>query len=189
MNIPQKFGNKERGVFIWSDFFSLFGNKNDVILDFGCGPAWSIYTGPSLGYNIRGVDIDNEFYPNEIMNPFREEIGVLDYVDIYDGFNIPYLNNSFDLIVCKASFDKFQTSLIRVNEDERDELVNFRLTEFSRILRGNKTLVIAGGMKGVNRSLFENYEINVLRWRFRTRLREIQPDYFRKKFSEEELDE
>ena len=186
MRLSNKLINKEKNLYIWNDFFEKYTKKTDRILDFGCGAGWSIYLGLKLGYDIRGIDVDSPPYNMEEMVNFREEIETARFIDIYDGNNnLPYEDESYDIIVCKASLEKFNDrqnneALKNKREDIRDELVDKRCKEFSRILRGKKTLVAAGGLNPFNKKFLSLHGINFIRWRFRELLKD-HPEYFSEK--------
>lgn len=63
-----------------------FINKNDRILDFGCGRCCQTYKLKQLGYNVQGIDINNH--------------GVCMTPKLYDGININYPDNYFDIVIC-----------------------------------------------------------------------------------------
>jgi len=186
MSLVDKLISKERNLYIWNDFFENYTNKTDRILDFGCGAGWSVYLGRELGYDIKGVDIDDPPYNAQEMINLREEIGTAPFIDIYNGKSkLPYEDGSYDIIVCKASLDKFNDrwnneALRNKREDIIDELSDKRSKEFSRILRGNKTLISAGALNSFNKKFLILYGVNYIRWRFE-KLHEGHPEYFGKK--------
>ena len=61
-------------------------NKSDRILDFGCGRCCITYELQQLNYNIIGLDVDN--------------YGVCLVPEIYNGKNINYPDNYFDIVIC-----------------------------------------------------------------------------------------
>jgi len=133
----------EKNIDKWKVFYDYFLDKSLKILDFGCGAGWSIHLGRKFGYDIHGLDV--KAWANAAKNfiEFREALGVSKYVKLYDGYGtLPWSDNSFSLIVCRGSFNKFKSK--EAKKDER-EIILERIGEFSRILYGPKIVVIAGG--------------------------------------------
>ena len=60
--------------------------KTDKILDFGCGGCCETYKLKQLNYNVQGLDVDN--------------YGICLVPEIYDGKNINYSDNYFDVVIC-----------------------------------------------------------------------------------------
>lgn len=98
----------------WTRFMSRFGKER--VLDFGCGPGYALYAGRHL--NITGVDIEGDgIYPK-----LHKILGVNPVY--YDGVELPFPDNSFDVIICHWSlrfaferdldWDKRQSELNRV---------------------------------------------------------------------------
>jgi len=143
----------------WSVFFKYFDDiKKYKILDFGCGAGWSVRIGIDFGYNIMGLDTEavSRF---SIFQEFRRALGVKPYVKIYDGIKkLPFDDNEFNLIVCRASFNKFHN--IDRNKNIHEMTLN-RLKEFSRILTGERIVVITG--KYFEKE-FKQFDFKVFNW-------------------------
>jgi len=156
-----KFFKEENQRKNWYTFFKYF---NDIekykILDFGCGAGWSIRIGTDFGYNIMGLDTNaiNKFSFN-LFQKFRKALGVDPYVKIYDGIEkLPFDDNEFNLIVCRASFNKFHN--INVDKNTQRMALN-RLEEFSRILTGERIVVITGSYF---KEEFKQFDFKVFNW-------------------------
>ena len=153
-----KFFNMDLNEKKWKVFFDYFDNKHNI-LDFGCGAAWSIYFGKKLGYKIAGLDTINSGMAKEFIE-FRNFTGVANDVILYDGVGtLPFDDKSFSLIVCRASFNKFNT-----RPGERDENIPLaieRLREFDRITMGEKIVVITGDYF---KTQFKKFDFKVYYW-------------------------
>lgn len=160
LNKPRKFFGKENNIENWMVFFNYF-DKSLKILDFGCGAGWGIYLGRKLGYDIEGLDSTGIRKDRlKQFNDFRDEIGVSKYVKLYNGCGaLPYLDNSFSLIVCRASFNKFRNTQGLKNESE---LAIERLKEFDRILIQPKIVVITGNYF---KKEFSKFNFKVYNWK------------------------
>ena len=91
---------------------------------------------------------------------FRNCTGVNDDVKLYSGFGtLPFDDKSFSLIVCRASFNKFNT-----RPGEREENIPLaieRLKEFDRITMGEKIVVITGDYF---KKQFQQFNFKVYYW-------------------------
>ena len=127
----------------WKIFYDYFNSKENKILDFGCGAGWGVKIGLEQGFNIVGLDtIAIHKSRVEQFDKFRKKIGVHEYIKLYNGSGkLPFDNNSFSLIVCRASFNKFRNIDRKMSEEE---LAFERLREFDRILYEPKMVVITG---------------------------------------------
>jgi SAM-dependent methyltransferase len=153
-----KFFNLDRNEKMWKVFFDFF-DRSYKILDFGCGAAFSVYFGRKLGYDIVGVDTKNSGNAERFIE-FRDALGVSDHVKLYDGFGrLPYEDNSFSLIVCRASFNKFNRSV--GEKKENIPLVIERLNEFDRILDKSRIVVITGSYF---KKQFQEFDFKVYNW-------------------------
>jgi SAM-dependent methyltransferase len=123
----------------WKKFFDYFGLEYKI-LDFGCGAGWSIKIGKELNYDITGLDsISIAKSRADNFDTFRKSLGVHDDIKLYSGSGeLPFKDNSFSLIVCRASFNKFH------DNKNIHKLAIERLTEFSRILYDPRIVVITG---------------------------------------------
>lgn len=140
----------------WKPFFDYFNNTNYKILDFGCGAGWSIHLGRKLGYDMVGLDI-KDLWSFKEFNEFRTALGVSKYVKLYSGVGtLPYEDDSFSLIVCRGSFNKFGNT--EGVKGER-KIILERIGEFSRILKESGIVVIAGGYFLKHRNDF--YDVNL----------------------------
>lgn len=95
---------------IWESFWTQIynGKKDDVILDYGCGAAWSHVVGKKLGFtDLKGIDINTE----EVIKQFSQWHKILgNEIDLWDGKTMPYDDNKFDAVVAKASITKLCNS-------------------------------------------------------------------------------
>lgn len=163
--IKERFVEYEKNENAWNRFFELEEvTQDDVILDFGCAVGFSILFGKKLGYNVRGLDVIYEG-PYKGVDKYRDQYGTTNDIDIYDGYKLPYEDNSFTIIVCRASLDKFNTDIRNDNEETVERLIDLRLKEFDRILTG-KRLVITSTNKFVNRVMLEAYNIEMKKYKF-----------------------
>jgi len=164
--IHKGFTDYDRNFSIWSKFFDLPEvTKDDVILDFGCAVGFSILIGRELGYNVRGVDVEYKG-PYKGVDKYREKYGTDKYIEIYDGYNLPYPDNTFTIITSKASLDKFNSD--KRNDDETiiTEMITKRLEEFDRILT-RKRLVISSVIQFMRSDEWESHNIKFKHYKFR----------------------
>jgi SAM-dependent methyltransferase len=154
----EKFFGEDHQRNHWTKFFNFFG-KEYKILDFGCGAGWSIKIGRDLGYDIVGLDTTNiAASRHEKFNEFRKALGVHEYIKLYDGIEkLPFEDDSFSLIVCRASFNKYHVT----NKNEKSKLALERLNEFSRILTGPRIVVITGKYF---KNEFKQFDFQVYNW-------------------------
>jgi SAM-dependent methyltransferase len=146
----------EKNLEKWQIFFDYFNDTKLKILDFGCGAGWSIHLGRKLGYDMMGLDVKDMWSFKEF-NEFREALDVAKYVKLYSGVStIPFKDNSFSLIVCRGSFNKFGNT--EGVKGER-KIILERIGEFSRILKEPRIVVIAGGYFLKHRNDF--YDVNL----------------------------
>ena len=78
-------------------------SENEQILDFGCGPAFSVYVGKQYyNLNIRGIDIHiGSGNLDFIYKDIHKILDIEKNIDYYDGNNIyNYQENSFSIILC-----------------------------------------------------------------------------------------
>lgn len=144
----------------WEIFYNYFKSKDYKILDFGCGAGWGIKIGREKGYDIFGLDTiaihpkrHNQF------DKFRKSLRIHKYVKLYNGFeSLPFKDDLFSLIVCRASFNKFRNTDSKTNEKE---LALERLNEFSRILTGPRIVVITGKYF---KNEFKQFDFQVYNW-------------------------
>tara|TARA_Y100000592_G_scaffold45587_3_gene72389 strand:- start:34020 stop:34808 length:789 start_codon:yes stop_codon:yes gene_type:complete len=95
-------------LLVWHKFFeNVFHNrKNESILDFGAGAAWSCVVGKSLGFKeVKGLDINTQ----EVLDCFplfHKENGA--DVSFWDGVKMEFEDNSFENIVSKSALTKLR---------------------------------------------------------------------------------
>jgi ubiquinone/menaquinone biosynthesis C-methylase UbiE len=105
-------------LLVWHKFFEnvFHERKNEAVLDFGAGSAWSCVVGKSLGFKeIRGVDINTQ----EVLDCFplfHKENGAT--VDFWDGKKMPYEDNSYESIISKSALTKLKKTDYDVLIDE-----------------------------------------------------------------------
>jgi len=88
----------------WEECYE--GTKQDKILDFGCGGGRYLFVGRELGYNVIGLDINQKLFGDDIFERLHEIYGIEKYITFYDGINIPFEENSFDVILFCISITK-----------------------------------------------------------------------------------
>jgi len=98
-----------RNAAVYMDYyFKLFSqliaedDKEKNILDFGCGPAFSVYTGQLLGLkNIRGLDVNlAEMEIDFIIQKIHSGLEIEEEIDFYKGHGaLPYDDNSQGIIL------------------------------------------------------------------------------------------
>jgi len=144
----------------WQIFYNYFKSKDDKILDFGCGAGWGIKIGREEGFNIVGLDtIAIHKNRHNQFDEFRKGLNIHQYVKLYNGSGrLPFKDNSFTSIVCRASFNKFRNKDNKINEKE---LTLERLQEFSRILCGHRIVVITGSYF---KEEFKQFDFKVYNW-------------------------
>ena len=120
--ISKHFSNTR--VFTWS-WISDFVNsleKNSLILDIGCGNGRNMEFN---NYNFIGIDNCDGF-----LNICREKkLNVLNA----SMTNIPLLSNTFDAIICIASFHHLSSNISRLNS----------LLEMKRLLKNNGKIMLS----------------------------------------------
>lgn len=159
-DIDSRFTDYNSNVKAWKKFFNLNCiSKDDIILDFGCCVGFSILVGRELGYNVYGVDVEYEG-PYKGVNDFRNMYDTMKYIKIYDGYNLPYNDNEFTVIVGKVAFDKFNTN--KRNDDEKviEKMIEQRLKEFDRITT-RKKLIVSNTRTFITPEKWEEYGFNL----------------------------
>jgi len=144
----------------WEIFFNNFISKDNKILDFGCGAGWGIKIGREKGFDIFGLDtVAIHKKRVEQFDKFRKKLGIHEYVKLYNGAGrLPFEDNSFSLIVCRASFNKFRN---KDGQTDENELALERLDEFSRILYDPRIVVITGKYF---KKQFSKFDFKVYNW-------------------------
>jgi SAM-dependent methyltransferase len=103
---------------LWKNFWTNIykGEKNDSVLDFGCGSTWGGYVAKRLNYvNHTNVDIDIP----EVRNIFGAYAKALNQnVLYYDGISLPFEDSCFSSIVAKASIMKLDKTNLNNVVDE-----------------------------------------------------------------------
>jgi len=153
----RKFFNENIQIGKWSMFFNRYGNKRDIILDFGCGAGWGIFVGRRMGYEVYGLDVEcPETAP---FFKFRKKIDVDKYVKMYDGVSVPYDDNTFTLITCKSSLSKY----VNLSKEKitLEKKVNKRVSEISRILKP-KGIIITDEMKSKAAQGMKKVGLNII---------------------------
>lgn len=94
---------------IWDIFWKrdYRGKKNDNILDYGCGPCWSVFTGSNLGFkNIIPLEIctERDAPKGSHFKNFYRLFEV--HPTFWDGKIMSFDDDFFDSIVAKASILK-----------------------------------------------------------------------------------
>jgi len=105
----------------------LFGNKDLKILDVACGGGWKCLT--EYG-EVTGIDLS--------LSSLKNSKKIYNNVYQADAFNLPFSNESFDVIVGMDFFEHIKTS-------KKQELLN----ELKRVLKSNGKIMM--GMPMVSR--------------------------------------
>lgn len=177
-NYNKYFGRKNN-IEVWKKFFNFFDNKY-LMLDFGCGAAWSVHLGRKLGYYIDGLDT-TAIARFSKFDKFRKSLGVDKHVKLYSGIGkLPFPDDSFSLIICRASFNKFHNEDV---EKDHKKLALERLNEFSRILYGPRIVVITGKYF---KEEFDQFDFKVYNWG-KKGIKQIWNDSGSKKISQEKV--
>ena len=127
-----EFKNYRFNIDVWNKFWTEIyeGDEEDVILDFGSGPAWDCFVAKKLGYeNFCNLDIDSEEV-RKIFGRYHDTLGV--DVKFWDGKTMPFEDNMFNTIVAKASISKLR-------QTEWDTL----LSELARVCKKGATWYIS----------------------------------------------
>jgi len=140
-HISSRFTDYGPNVRAWKNFFNLpYVTKDDVILDFGCAVGFSILVGRELGYEVWGVDVEYKG-PYKGVDIYREKYGTDKYIKIYDGYNLPFEDDTFTIIAGRTSFEKFNSDKRNDDPETISKMINQRLKEFDRITTGKKIIV------------------------------------------------
>lgn len=144
-----KFYDARSQLDYWKNFFNrnkTLLDKKARILDYGSGGGYCIYVGRNMGYNIEGLDIDQEKLFNKPMfNRIKKVLKVENNVTIYDGETIfPFEDNIFDFVISKNSIRKdlnykFTNKIPKSKLQERKKK---RISELSRITKKGGTWFI-----------------------------------------------
>ena len=121
-NISKHFSNTRVYTWKWVDDFIYSQNKNNIILDIGCGNGRNM---TFSDYNFIGIDNCVGF-----LNICREKkLNVLEA----DMTNIPLNSNTFDSIICIASFHHLSTIELRIK----------CLNEIKRLIKPNCLILLS----------------------------------------------
>lgn len=134
----------------WIEFFKNQKENLNIkskILDYGSGGGYCVYIGRKIGYDVYGIDIDQEKLFNiSIFNQIKKLLKIEDKIMIYDGEpNLPFKNEMFDYIISRNSIRKdlnFKPiDKIKIKE-ERRERNKKRIRELYRITKTKGTWFI-----------------------------------------------
>lgn len=91
-------------------------DRNQTILDVGCGPGNYCKFLSEAGFNVTGVDYSEEMIKRAKKNAPKAKIMV------GDGYNLPFKDNSFDIVLCigvltcVSDYKKFAEEIKRVTK-------------------------------------------------------------------------
>jgi len=176
MKAASKFFNKEINTYLWNDFFNKYPNKDDVILDFGCGAGWGILVGRERGFKIYGLDVKyEEEHPLYEFEIFREKMKIFKYIKLYNGIeNLPFDDNTFSIIVCRNSLMRYTTCETNITAS-REQLVENRVKEFLRILDKDGSVVLTPyGQGNITAIKLQKLGITTLRWNNKKTLKNLK---------------
>jgi ubiquinone/menaquinone biosynthesis C-methylase UbiE len=98
-----------------------FLNKNDKILDVGCGYGRFTIPLAKLGYNIQGIDITPTLIKKAKQDAKKEKVNI--NFKVGDMKKLPYKENSFNKIICMWSvfieLSKKKDQLMAIREMKR----------------------------------------------------------------------
>ena len=109
----------------WNLIESLI-NDNSKILDIGCGKGFMLYDLHRLipGIEVRGIDISQYAIDNSVED-------IKPYLNVGNAKNLPYNNNSFDLVISINTIHNFeQSNCIKA------------LKEIERVSKGHSFIVV-----------------------------------------------
>lgn len=138
--VKSKYINVSRKLKIAEEFFKKLEDKvgslnNKTFLDFGCGVPYFVLVGKKSGLKTVGLDI---FNARQFFCEIRKVIPFMNNVILYNGNPpLPFKDNSFDIIFCKASINKF----IGVSSKTKKERIENRLIEFKRVIKNNGLII------------------------------------------------
>ena len=153
----------EYHIEVWEKFWkhTIKTNKEDNILDFGCGAGWSKYIGRNYHDNIDLLDIDTK----EVKDVFSQfhKILKIDSVFYWDGNEMPLKDNEYDIIISKASMSKLVSSNW---ENVISELVRLSKNKASWYIAPPYMLerLITNPFSEKTNSKIKNKEIELLTW-------------------------
>lgn len=148
--------------------------ETDIVLDVACGPGDFVNYIAKDVFKAQGVDISDKEI--EIAKKRSEEFGFVNTgFDCHDVESLPYIDNSYSLVVCKSAFhhfvqhDKIFREMIRCCKDGgqisiqdirayNDEYVNTFFETFDKLIdpSHNKTL-----SENEFYGLYKNYGIEI----------------------------
>lgn len=121
-NISKHFSNTRVYTWKWIDVFITSLQKHSLILDIGCGNGRNMIFSD---YNFIGIDNCNGF-----LNICREK--KLNVIEA-NMTNIPLQSNTFDAIICIASFHHLSTYELRLQS----------LKEMKRLIKPNRDILLS----------------------------------------------
>lgn len=133
----------------WTSFFKQqkqILNTKGKILDYGAGGGYAIYIGQKMGYNIEGLDIDQEkLFGRPMFNRIKNILGVGNKIIIYDGeMTFPIKDNTYDFIISRNSIRKDLNFKLtnKIPKEEVAERKKKRVDELVRITKPGGTWII-----------------------------------------------
>ena len=98
--------NYKTYIKIYKKLFLKYNLKNKKVIDFGCGPAFSVYVGKFLfNLDISGIDIHKNSGSNDFIYEYIHNVlNINKYINHYDGININNIVDKYDVIICYWSF-------------------------------------------------------------------------------------
>ena len=97
--------------------------KHDSILDLGCGKGFFLENLKEYKSKLFGADISPQ-----MIKYAQERIGKYAELKVADSENLPWENNSFDIITCILSFHHYPDPMTSLNEMKRVLKTNGHIT-------------------------------------------------------------
>ncbi|MEN3047045.1 MAG: methyltransferase domain-containing protein [Candidatus Hydrothermales bacterium] len=95
----------------------LFNLKNKRVLDLGCGFGNNTFVIYKKNAIVFALDIERDFI--YVVNLKKKLTGYNLYPLVGDGFNLPFKDNSFDLVVCTHTLEHIKNPILFLSEIKR----------------------------------------------------------------------
>lgn len=108
---------KEAYTYTLNDIIS----DGDKVLDVGCGLGYGMDIMSARASEVHGVDVDEKAVKYATKHA-KSNNPKISQIKVYDGYNLPYKDNEFDVITCVdvlehvEDYDRFIDELLRVSK-------------------------------------------------------------------------